>query len=456
MEAIATDKKLKMIKCYFEGMSYKEIANKCGVSTGSVSNVINDLKAGEISQVSTIPEEIGILKELSSNLKHSDISPIEACIGFSVIDKLNAIGLEPAEIEKCHTLLKVMAPPGIDLGQMAESILKVEALVNATGLTIPDLENKVCSLKAEKEVLAPVVEELKATQQQLLILKQEKENLVNKNQELNKQKSDLDKTVESLKKEEIKLLKDATEIEDRAHAADKKLTGARNDMDTLEKIGMSQQYLSQFTVKVKDIAAYHSIKPEDLGDYLLKELKTIGKVLTLDSEIKSKKAQLKEIDKEISQKQDEKSGIKQALDQMKTEKTKVESEIAYRQKQLTKNINSQSDAAINAIQTASDTLHTELAQGLSEIDKLKDRALTLGKEVGVMEAELQALGWIKPLMSLMDGSANIDKSQFRVISLRIFRVISLWLNGNSYNIPNVGKIKAYINGAIEEIEKCYE
>jgi len=300
------------------------------------------------------------------------------------------------------------------------------------------------------------VEELKATQQQLLILKQEKENLVNKNQELNKQKSDLDKTVESLKKEEIKLLKDVTEIEDRAHTADKKLTVARNDMDTLEKIGMSQQYLSQFTVKVKDIAAYHSIKPEDLNDYLLKELKTIGKVLTLDSEIKSKKAQLKEIDEEISQKQAEKSGIKQALDQMKTEKTKVESEIAYRQKQLTKNINSQSDAAINAIQTASDTLHTELAQGLSEIDKLKDRALTLGKEVGVMEAELQALGWIKPLMSLMDGSAKINKTQFRILSLKLLKAMRLWFQDNPGHLLEYELIKNYIDGAIQEVEKWEE
>ncbi len=453
MEAIATDKKLKMIRCYFEGMSYKEIANKYGVSSGSVCNVITDLKAGEIPQVSTIPEEIEILKELSSNLKYSGISPVQASIGFSVIEKLNGIGIEPAEIEQCHTLLKVMSPTGIDLDQMAKSILKVEDLVNATGLTIPELENKVCSLKAEKEVLSPVVEELKATKQELMILKQEKENLASKNQELNKQKSDLQKLIESLKKEEVNLLKNAVEIEDRAHAADKQLTEARNDMDTLEKIGLSQQYLSQFTVKVKDIAAYHNIKLEDLSDYLFKELKTIGKALTLDSEIKSKKAQLKEIDEAIGQKQTEKSGIQQALEQLKTEKTKVESEIDYRQKQLTKNIKSLSDASKNAIQTASDTLHTELAQGLSEIDILKDKALTVGKEIGIMEEKLQALSWIQPLLSLVDGSEKISKSQFRIISLKLLRPMLAWLNDNPDTVPNIVLMKTHIDNAVKEIEQ---
>jgi hypothetical protein len=84
---------MKVIMLYLQGYSYDEIAKKTGVSKGSVCNIINDLKEGVFPEVSTIPEEIEQLRELSVTLKRSRISPIQANIGLSVLEKLIVIGM---------------------------------------------------------------------------------------------------------------------------------------------------------------------------------------------------------------------------------------------------------------------------------------------------------------------------------------------------------------------------
>ena len=50
MEKLTAQKKISIVRQYFSGLSYDEIATKTGVSKGSVANVITDLKAGEIPE----------------------------------------------------------------------------------------------------------------------------------------------------------------------------------------------------------------------------------------------------------------------------------------------------------------------------------------------------------------------------------------------------------------------
>ena len=80
MEKISLKKKLLIIRLYIEGLSYGEIAAKANVSKGTVANIIADLKAGLFPEISSIPEEIEQLRDLSIDIKRSGISPIQASI----------------------------------------------------------------------------------------------------------------------------------------------------------------------------------------------------------------------------------------------------------------------------------------------------------------------------------------------------------------------------------------
>ena len=111
MQELSINKRLKIIKLYLAGFSYDEIAQKAGVSKGTVANVISDLKAGLFPEVSTVPEEIEQLRDLAIVLRRDSISPIKANIGLSVLERLNEIGIEPKDIERCHTLLQALSSP---------------------------------------------------------------------------------------------------------------------------------------------------------------------------------------------------------------------------------------------------------------------------------------------------------------------------------------------------------
>jgi len=50
MEKLSLKKKLFVIRLYFEGLSYDEIAAKAGVSKGTVANIITELKAGRFPE----------------------------------------------------------------------------------------------------------------------------------------------------------------------------------------------------------------------------------------------------------------------------------------------------------------------------------------------------------------------------------------------------------------------
>jgi len=90
MQELSASKKMEVIKLYFDVCSYNEIAKKAGVSRGSISNIILDLKEGFLPEISTIPEEIEQLRDLAISIQHSGISPIQANISLSVLEKMGS------------------------------------------------------------------------------------------------------------------------------------------------------------------------------------------------------------------------------------------------------------------------------------------------------------------------------------------------------------------------------
>ena len=126
MSELTTNKRMKVIMLYLQGYSYDEVTKKTGLSKGTVFNIVSDQKAGLFPEISTVLEEIEQLRDVAISLKRSNISPIEANIGLSVLEKLTSMGITPSEVEKCHTLLQALSASESDLPSMARSILAIE------------------------------------------------------------------------------------------------------------------------------------------------------------------------------------------------------------------------------------------------------------------------------------------------------------------------------------------
>ena len=428
MSELSINKRMKVIKLYLQGYSYGDIVKKAGVAKGSVFNTISDLKEGLFPEISTIPEEIEQLRELATDIKRNNISPIKANIGLSVLERLIAIGIEPAYIEKCHTLLQALSSSGVDLPSMAKSIISIEEVKRDTGLTLEELEAKVVSLREEAEKLVPVCEEIDTRKKELAQLGANRNSLMGKIRELNDREIILSGSVNSLEVKEVQLLNHVAELEERACAADKQLSGARRDLKTLDKLGMSMQELNRFTLKLKEVSAHHSIKPEELYLRLLRELKQLDKGLAMEYLIKGKEAQLTKLRNEIAKEQAEKEGLHNYLNQLISEKTSLEARLANYRKQLAQDINALSSASEKTMREIDDSLKSGVDNSMREVNKLTKEALKVGKEVGKLEANIESYNWIKPLLSIVRGDNGLDDYQVRVVSLTVLRSISTWIN----------------------------
>ncbi len=453
MSELSINKKLKVIKFFLQGYSYGEIVTKAGVAKGSVYNIISDLKEGLFPEVSTIPEEIERLRDLATDIKRSGISLIKATIGLSVLERLAAIGIEPADIEKCHALLQVLSPSDKDLPAMARSILAIEEVKRDTGLALEELEAKVVSLRQEAEKLVPVCEEIDTRKKELAQLEANRGNLIVKIKELNGQEATLSSSVNSLEVKEVQLLNHVAELEERARAADKQLSEARRDLKTLDIIGMSVQELNRFTVKLKEVSAHHDIKPEDLYRHLLKELNQLDKGLSLECSVKEREAQLARVRNEIAKEQAEKESLHTYLNQLTLEKTRLEARLDQYRRQLAQDINALSSASEKAVREINDSLKSGIEQGLMEVNKLTEEALRVGKEVGKLEADTESLSWVKPLLLLVRGGNELDDHEVKTIGLAVLRSISSWLSDNHGEDWNLNLLRTNIESSILGLEK---
>ncbi len=453
MQELSVNKKMKIIKFYLQGYSYDEIAKKVGVSKGTVSNVIAALKAGQFPEISTIPEEIEQLRELATDIKRNNISPVKASIGLSVLERLTAMGMEPVTIEKCHTLMQALSTSESDLPAMARSILSIEEVKQNTGMTLEELEAKVVLLRKEAEELAPISEEAEARKKEIAQLERDHNALMGEIKELNDREAALSNSVNTLEVKEVRLRSHVAELEERARVADKQLLDVRRDLKSLDRIGMNIEELNRFTVKLKEIAAHHDIKPEDLCCRLFKELRMLDKGLNLEYKVKEEEAQLGSVGKEIAKGQVEKENLHAYLKQLTVEKANLETRLSHYRKQLANDIAALSEASKKTIKEIKDSLKLSIQVSLSEVNKLSEEAVRAGKEVGKLEASIESLDWVKPLISMVRGENGLDDYQVRIIGLTVLRSMSLWLNERYSQDLNLYSLKNYISYAISELEK---
>ncbi|MFC1865357.1 hypothetical protein ACFLYB_01420 [Chloroflexota bacterium] len=451
MQPITINKTLKIIKLWLAGLSYDEISQQTGVSKGKIHDVIQNLKNGLIPQVTTIQEDIDLIRDLAINLKHSSISAAQASVGFSVLEKLTALKLEPFQIEKVHTLLNALTPPDIDLAVMGKSILTIENVKAETGLSLGELEAKVVTQKKDADMLEPVSKELTGKKKELDQLGKEVTGLTGMVKDFKAQEANLSNAINNLETKETQKIKLVIDLEERVHTADEQLTAARKDLEMLTKLGMNKEQLGSFNIKLKEVASHHNVKPENLSNYFLKQLVLLDKGLELDTKIKNKQNKLDSLKKQIPEAEAERGSLQKDITQLKAEEDTLKASVAHYHQQLVEDIKAVSLATRKAIQEINSNLETGIQAGLKEVDKVTDKALGVGKLVGKLESDIEAMGWIKPVLALAKGETGIEARQVRIASLSILRPISQWFQDQPNGVDYL--LKTFIDSAIGRLEE---
>jgi chromosome segregation ATPase len=450
MERLTAKKKLSVIKLYLSGLSYDDIATRSGVSKGTVANVVADLKAGMIPEAADVGEYIELLRELSFDLKRSELSPGQCAVGLILLKQISECGLDPADINRWPMILKSVRNED-DINEFVRLVYSIQQVQQRSGLSLEALDSKVQELEKKAADLEPISDKVEDYKKQLTELTKQREELASAVALLEQKNELLSPRIKDLEKREQTLSRQIGDMKPKAKKAEATLSTLKCEMQKLEDIGFTLKELAEFNKKLQAIAQHRSIKPSELRSRLLHELEILNKGLTLETLIQSRQQELDKVEQAIARGKNEIESIRASVDSLKQEKTNLEASIKETREKVSREI-------ARIIPLAQDTigkLRKELQHGndeaLAEIRRLRDEAVDVGKEVGRCEGILQSSQWLNELLALMRGEEEIEGKRVRIIVLSVVRALHIWLKRQrslSYTILSVT-----VENLISELER---
>jgi len=453
MEKLSLKKRLLVIRLYLEGLSYDEIAAKVGVSKGTVANVIAELKAGRFPEYGDLSEQLDLLRELAVDLRRSRLTSVQAAVGVSVLSRLQELGVEPGEIEGLSALCRTLNADGIDIQSFMRAALAFEEERERTGLSVDELEMKVKGLEESVSRLEPLAKEVADREAQLTELHARSESLVEEVSGLEESHKILEEKVRDKEHRETELSNRVRELEDRAQSADERLTTARKDLKMLSGIGMSLDDLSGFAERLKGIAQRHGIKSEVLCSRLLAELEQLDEGLRLDTIVKAKKEGLRNLEENMLKAKEKSVEISSTNEKLQQERSSLRAALLEERRHIVKDIKAINTTAISMITKLEQDLGTGVRESIIEVNKLKDQALRLGKELGQFNEMVESNKWLKGLQAMIKGEEEVEPCQVRVIGITVMKAMLTWLDHHYQGSIAPFMLRSSISNLIGELER---
>jgi len=426
MERLTAKKKLAVVRLYLSGLSYDDIAARSGVSKGTVANVATDLKAGMIPEAADVGEYIELLRELSFDLKRSELTPGQCAVGLILLNQISECGLDPADINRWPMILKSVRNED-DINEFVRLVYSIQEAQQRSGLSLEALDNKVQELERKAADLEPISDKLEDHKKQLVELTKQREELANSVAMLEQKSKLLTPRTEDLERREQTLSRRIANMEPKAQKAETTLSTLKGDMQKLEDIGFTLRELAVFNEKLEVIAQHHTIKPSELRSRLLHELETLDKGLALETLIESQQQELDKTEQGLVRTKKEIEAVRVVVDSLKQEKMNLEASIKETREKVSREIVKIIPIAQDAIAKLRKDLQRGNDEALAEIRRLRDEAIEVGSEVGRYQGILQVSEWLNELMALVRGEENIEGKRVRIIVLSVVRALHIWL-----------------------------
>ncbi|MDH4269827.1 MAG: hypothetical protein OEV52_05960 [Dehalococcoidia bacterium] len=451
MEKLTAKKKLTVVRLYLSGLSYAEIAARSGVAKGTVANVVTELKAGMIPEAADVVEHIELFRELSLDLKRSKLSPGQCAAGLIILNRINELGLDLADIDRWPTILKSVRNED-DAKEFVHLVYSIQEVQQRSGLSLENLDKKVHELERKATDLEPMSDKLKDCKKQVAELTKQREELASAVAILEQKKELLTPRVKDLERSEAALSRRVADMEPKAQKAEATLFALKGEMQKLKDIGFPLTELAELNEKLQAIAQRHAIEPSELRSRLLHELEMLDKGLTLETLIQSRQREAHKIEQAISRSKNEIETTRAVVDSLKQEKMNLEASI----KETREKVSGEIVKIIPLAQDTISTLREELRRGndeaLAEVRRLRDAAIEVGSEVGRSQGILQVSEWLTELTALVRGEENVEGTRVRVIVLSVVRALHNWLKQHhSYSLQRTS-LSLTVERLISELE----
>ncbi|MFB6361142.1 MAG: hypothetical protein ABEH59_07445, partial [Halobacteriales archaeon] len=128
-----------------------QVADEFDVSIGTVSNVIDEARRGEIEGVEPLDEQLDALIDLGKRLDEASLDVTTANIGLDMYSWIVELGLEPADIEQLKADLERVTGEDRDLNRAGPALQRLLSLEEETGLSVEDRLGELLELLADRE-----------------------------------------------------------------------------------------------------------------------------------------------------------------------------------------------------------------------------------------------------------------------------------------------------------------
>jgi len=278
---IPLDRKLEVVRLYFEGLAYDDIMEKTGVAKGSVAAIVEALRVGEFPQFEQVTDLVNELRELTVGLRKAGITIIEAAPFFILLKKLIGLGVEPAYLESWIRMCRAVPEEEFSRSQIIQAASKLAELeekgfsydqtlesLRSSAAELERLEGEVAELRAEEtklhgkgEELIQVNHHLEAESTRLhgrlnamAVKEKEQEDRL---QDLGEQVKQCQGEMAQLETEKNKLRSETSKLQERALALEKQVTDKGETLRGLKEVGFPRHQLDRLRGRLSEIAQRH-------------------------------------------------------------------------------------------------------------------------------------------------------------------------------------------------------
>lgn len=153
MKELTVTQKLKVVKLFLGGLPYDEIAEQSGVAKGSVVNIVNEFREGDLPLPPGMTEFIDELRSLVVDLKKSNTTVTALKNYVKLYAKLQDMGVDGEELEQWLDICQSIASKEVATNQFVQSALELAKATSGSGLSYDDVvANYTAKLDASKQL----------------------------------------------------------------------------------------------------------------------------------------------------------------------------------------------------------------------------------------------------------------------------------------------------------------
>lgn len=132
MRQTSLDTRRQILKLKFDGLSNREVADRCDVSKGTVANVLEEARTGEFPGFAELEDEVDALFELRDRLDDAEASITDAQLGLDVLAWLDNLGIDPSQLKTFHDRLDELASGEMPIDEYGSAAIRLRSVERAT------------------------------------------------------------------------------------------------------------------------------------------------------------------------------------------------------------------------------------------------------------------------------------------------------------------------------------